>query len=175
MPIYEEAREQLRSEIADMINSAGPAGRGRHGGRVPARVCWRHPWAHLDIAGTAWAETKEPYQPKGATGVAVRHAYRAWDDGGPSALVKDGGPSALINDGLTGGIGRHWRGRHLNQRTSTPPTMAPSTRDNSSSAPAMPSDPNDHVADGRFLRRVVDDRDDEGLRRLLHDKTSLLR
>ena len=30
------------------------------------------PWAHLDIAGTAWAETKEPYQPKGATGVAVR-------------------------------------------------------------------------------------------------------
>ena len=29
-------------------------------------------WAHLDIAGTAWAESKEPYQPKGSTGVAVR-------------------------------------------------------------------------------------------------------
>ena len=29
-------------------------------------------WAHLDIAGTAWAEVKQPYQPKGATGVAVR-------------------------------------------------------------------------------------------------------
>ena len=72
MPIYEEAREQLRSEIADMINSAG-----RPGGAVTAAAFLREfagdmPWAHLDIAGTAWAETKEPYQPKGATGVAVR-------------------------------------------------------------------------------------------------------
>jgi leucyl aminopeptidase len=72
MPIYEEAKEQLRSEIADMINSAG-----RAGGAVTAAAFLREfvddaPWAHLDIAGTAWAETKEPYQPKGATGVAVR-------------------------------------------------------------------------------------------------------
>ena len=72
MPIYEEAREQLRSEIADIINSAG-----RAGGAVTAAAFLREfagdvPWAHLDIAGTAWAETKEPYQPKGATGVAVR-------------------------------------------------------------------------------------------------------
>ena len=72
MPIYEEARDQLRSEIADMINAAG-----RAGGAVTAAAFLREfvgdrPWAHLDIAGVAWAETKEPYQPKGATGVAVR-------------------------------------------------------------------------------------------------------
>ncbi|HEX5070386.1 MAG TPA: leucyl aminopeptidase [Vicinamibacterales bacterium] len=72
MPIYEEAREQLRSEIADMINSAG-----RPGGAVTAAAFLREfagdiPWAHLDIAGTAWAESKENYQPKGATGVALR-------------------------------------------------------------------------------------------------------
>ena len=30
------------------------------------------PWAHLDIAGTAWADDAKPWQPKGATGVAVR-------------------------------------------------------------------------------------------------------
>jgi leucyl aminopeptidase len=30
------------------------------------------PWAHLDIAGTAWQEDRKPYQQKGATGVAVR-------------------------------------------------------------------------------------------------------
>jgi leucyl aminopeptidase len=30
------------------------------------------PWAHLDIAGTAWADEPKPYQPKGATGIAVR-------------------------------------------------------------------------------------------------------
>jgi leucyl aminopeptidase len=72
MPIYEEASEQLRSEIADMVNSAG-----RYGGAVTAAAFLREfagdaPWAHLDIAGPAWAETKEPYQPKGPTGVAVR-------------------------------------------------------------------------------------------------------
>ena len=30
------------------------------------------PWAHLDIAGTAWAEEARPYLPKGPSGVAVR-------------------------------------------------------------------------------------------------------
>jgi leucyl aminopeptidase len=72
MPIYEEAGEQLRSEIADLVNSAG-----RAGGAVTAAAFLKEfagglPWAHLDIAGTAWAEDRTPYQPKGATGVAVR-------------------------------------------------------------------------------------------------------
>ena len=72
LPIYEEAREQLRSEIADMMNVGG-----RPGGAITAAAFLREfsgglPWAHLDIAGTAWAESKEPYQLKGATGVAVR-------------------------------------------------------------------------------------------------------
>ena len=72
LPIYEEARSELRSEIADMINAAG-----RPGGAITAAAFLREfaenvPWAHLDIAGTAWAETKKAYQPKGATGVAVR-------------------------------------------------------------------------------------------------------
>jgi len=30
------------------------------------------PWAHLDIAGTAWADEAKPYLPKGPSGVAVR-------------------------------------------------------------------------------------------------------
>jgi leucyl aminopeptidase len=72
MPIYEEAREELRSEIADLVNSAG-----RAGGAVTAAAFLREfaggrPWVHLDIAGTAWAEEKKAYQPKGATGAAVR-------------------------------------------------------------------------------------------------------
>jgi leucyl aminopeptidase len=72
LPIYEEAGEELQSEIADLINAAG-----RAGGAVTAAAFLRAfagdgPWAHLDIAGTAWAESKQPYQPKGATGVAVR-------------------------------------------------------------------------------------------------------
>jgi leucyl aminopeptidase len=72
MPIYEEAKDQLRSEIADLMNTGG-----RPGGACTAAAFLREfsgdrPWAHLDIAGTAWAETRHPYQPKGATGVAVR-------------------------------------------------------------------------------------------------------
>jgi leucyl aminopeptidase len=72
LPIYEEAKEQLRSEIADVVNSAG-----RPGAAITAAAFLREfaegtPWAHLDIAGTSWAETKSPYQSKGATGVAVR-------------------------------------------------------------------------------------------------------
>jgi leucyl aminopeptidase len=72
LPIYEETAEELRSEIADLINAAG-----RPGGAITAAAFLRAfagegAWAHLDIAGTAWAETKQPYQPKGATGVAVR-------------------------------------------------------------------------------------------------------
>ena len=72
LPIYEEARQQVKSEIADLVNSAG-----RPGGAITAAAFLGEfsgslPWAHLDIAGTAWAEEKTAYQPKGATGVAVR-------------------------------------------------------------------------------------------------------
>jgi leucyl aminopeptidase len=60
---------------------------GRPGGAITAGAFLREfrgnlPWAHLDIAGTAWAESKEPYQVKGATGVAVRTLIEvAWSGG----------------------------------------------------------------------------------------------
>jgi leucyl aminopeptidase len=72
MPLFEEYAEQLRSEIADMMNSGG-----RPAGACTAAMFLKEfagglPWAHLDIAGTAWAEESKAYQPKGATGPAVR-------------------------------------------------------------------------------------------------------
>jgi len=72
LPIYEEALEQIRSEIADLANVGG-----RPGGALTAAAFLREftgglPWAHLDIAGTAWAESRTPFQPKGATGSGVR-------------------------------------------------------------------------------------------------------
>ena len=72
-PLYAEYREQLKSEIADMINAAS----GRSAGAITAAWFIREfvtdrPWAHLDIAGTAWSEERKAYQPKGATGAAVR-------------------------------------------------------------------------------------------------------
>ena len=72
MPLYDEYSEQLRSEIADIMNSGG-----RPAGACTAAMFLREfagglPWAHLDVAGTAWADEAKPFQPKGATGVAVR-------------------------------------------------------------------------------------------------------
>jgi leucyl aminopeptidase len=72
MPIYEEAREELRSEIADLVNSAGRQGGAITGAAFLREFAGGRPWAHLDIAGTAWTEDRKPFQPKGATGVAVR-------------------------------------------------------------------------------------------------------
>jgi leucyl aminopeptidase len=72
LPIYEEAFDQLKSEVADMTNVGGSPG-----GAITAAAFLREftgglPWAHLDIAGTVAATCKEPYQPKGATGASVR-------------------------------------------------------------------------------------------------------
>jgi leucyl aminopeptidase len=72
MPLFEEYAEQLRSDIADMVNSGG-----RPAGACTAAMFLKEfagglPWAHLDIAGTAWADEARPFQPKGATGAAVR-------------------------------------------------------------------------------------------------------
>ena len=72
LPLYDEYAEQLRSEIADLVNTGG-----RPAGACTAAVFLKEfagglPWAHLDIAGTAWADEAKPWQPKGPTGVAVR-------------------------------------------------------------------------------------------------------
>jgi leucyl aminopeptidase len=72
MPLFEEYREQLKSEIADMVNSPG-----RPAGSITAAMFLKEfagsgPWAHLDIAGTAWADETKPWQPKGATGAMIR-------------------------------------------------------------------------------------------------------
>jgi len=72
LPLWEEYRELLKSEIADIKNTGG-----RSAGTITAAMFLREfagsaPWAHLDIAGTAWAEKAAPYQTVGPTGVGVR-------------------------------------------------------------------------------------------------------
>ena len=72
MPIFDEYKEQLKSEIADFTNTGG-----RPAGSITAALFLKEftgglPWAHLDIAGTAWSEEARPFLPKGASGVAVR-------------------------------------------------------------------------------------------------------
>lgn len=72
MPLATDYFDQLKSEIADFTNTGG-----RPAGSITAALFLKEftgglPWAHLDIAGTAWADDARPYQPKGPSGVAVR-------------------------------------------------------------------------------------------------------
>jgi len=73
LPLWKEYRSQIDSDIADIKNTGG-----RPAGTITAAWFLRDfveegvEWAHLDIAGTAWAEEARGWQPKGATGVGVR-------------------------------------------------------------------------------------------------------
>jgi leucyl aminopeptidase len=72
MPLYDEYADQLRSDMADMLNTGG-----RPAGACTAAMFLKEfagglPWAHLDVAGTAWLDDPKPWMVKGATGVAVR-------------------------------------------------------------------------------------------------------
>lgn len=72
LPLDEAYRDQLKSEIADLKNIGG-----RKAGAITAASFLSEfvqgvPWAHIDIAGTAWLEEKKPYLAAGPTGVGVR-------------------------------------------------------------------------------------------------------
>ncbi|MBI4266388.1 MAG: leucyl aminopeptidase [Acidobacteria bacterium] len=72
MPVFDDYKELLKSEIADFTNTGGRAGGAITGALFIKEFTGDLPWTHMDIAGTAWAEDAKPYQPKGPTGVAVR-------------------------------------------------------------------------------------------------------
>ena len=72
MPLLQEHRDEMRSQVADLKNAgARHAGASTAAGFLQAFV-GDTPWVHLDIAGTGWTEKSGPYQPRGATGVGVR-------------------------------------------------------------------------------------------------------
>lgn len=72
LPLWEEYGELMKSDIADIKNAGGPHAGAISAGWFLKQFAAEVPWAHLDIAGTAWEEKGRPYVPKGATGVAVR-------------------------------------------------------------------------------------------------------
>ena len=72
LPLIDEYREHLKSDVADM-NNVGPRGGGAiTAGLFLKEFAGERPWAHLDIAGPAFLEKDTPLAPKGGTGCAVR-------------------------------------------------------------------------------------------------------
>lgn len=72
MPLYEEYKEYLKSDVADMKNAGGRIGSLVCSGYFLKEFAGEVPWVHLDIAGTSWNEKDKPYLTKGATAVGVR-------------------------------------------------------------------------------------------------------
>ncbi|MFB0515870.1 MAG: leucyl aminopeptidase [Candidatus Neomarinimicrobiota bacterium] len=73
LPLWEEYAEDIKSKVADVKN----VGEGRLAGTIAGGIFLKEfvgetPWAHLDIAGTAWQDKDLPYTPGGGSGVAVR-------------------------------------------------------------------------------------------------------
>ncbi|RFB04450.1 leucyl aminopeptidase [Parvularcula marina] len=73
MPLGKAHDEMIKSDIADMKNIGGREGGSSSAAAFLARFVEDDiPWAHLDIAGTAWATKDADVWPKGATGYGVR-------------------------------------------------------------------------------------------------------
>jgi len=84
LPLWDSYFEALKSDVADMKN-VGDRSAGAIVGAmflkqfVPKEI----PWAHLDIAGTAWTDKDTGFSPKGATGFGVRTLFeiaRRWPE-----------------------------------------------------------------------------------------------
>jgi leucyl aminopeptidase len=81
LPLWEDLRDNLESEVADIDNM----GRGDEAGATMAGLFLREfvdgvPWVHLDIAGPSWQDTPRYHEPKHGTGVPVRTLLR-WLEG----------------------------------------------------------------------------------------------
>lgn len=74
LPLYDEYKEMLKSDVADLINagSKGQAGSSAAGVFLKEFIEDGQKWVHLDIAGPAYTDRDVPETPKGATGVGVR-------------------------------------------------------------------------------------------------------
>ena len=71
LPLWDDYKELIKSDIADVKNSGG-----RPAGTITAALFLKefaegYPWVHLDIAGTAYTEADLGAVPRGPTGVPV--------------------------------------------------------------------------------------------------------
>jgi leucyl aminopeptidase len=73
MPCTDDYRENIKSSIADIMNTGG----SRYGGAIAGAMFLKEfagdtPWIHLDIAGTAWIDEQKAWQSKGPSGIGLR-------------------------------------------------------------------------------------------------------
>ncbi len=72
MPMYDQYKEQNKSDVADIKNVGGRDGGAITAAQFLSEFAGDTPWVHLDIAGTSMTDKERNYLVKGATGVPVR-------------------------------------------------------------------------------------------------------
>jgi leucyl aminopeptidase len=72
MPMYDEYKDQNKSDIADMKNTGGRPGGAITAALLLAEFAEETPWVHMDIAGVDTFEKETGYYVKGCTGIPVR-------------------------------------------------------------------------------------------------------
>ena len=72
MPLDDEYAEAIRSDVADIKQTGGRPASSVTAAKILENFVGNAHWAHLDIAGTEFSDTRKPYQEKGATGFAAR-------------------------------------------------------------------------------------------------------
>jgi leucyl aminopeptidase len=71
LPLWDDYKELIKSDVADIKNSGGRAAGAISAAMFLKEFTDSYPWVHLDIAGTAYSETDLVSLPKGPTGVPV--------------------------------------------------------------------------------------------------------
>ena len=73
MPMYDEYKDEIKSDMAEVKNSAGRTSGVAASAKFIEHFTEGYPWAHLDIASMVWSQSDgNPLSPKGATGYGVR-------------------------------------------------------------------------------------------------------
>jgi leucyl aminopeptidase len=102
LPLWTDYRRHIESSVADVKNVGI-----RWGGAITAGLFLREfvgdiPWAHLDVAGTAFVEQGTDYWPRGATGSPTRTILRFIEQ----QAERDGGSEATGSGRARGGRAR---------------------------------------------------------------------
>jgi leucyl aminopeptidase len=72
LPLWDEYRDQIKSDVADLKNTGGRPAGAITAGWFLREFAGGYPWAHLDIAGTAYSERDDPGRTKGPLGTGMR-------------------------------------------------------------------------------------------------------
>lgn len=72
LPLWDEYRDLIKSDIADMKNSGGRPAGSISAGWFLREFTAGYPWVHVDVAGTAYSDREDAARAKGPTGNPMR-------------------------------------------------------------------------------------------------------